>query len=133
MNRTKLILNLLASALLLVIIALCLIASYRLINTESTVTLLVFDFLFLSLTFHLKGTLLEKLALSALGNLVGILCNFIFYAIQVVGVAYFGDGFNVFYALSYPVLNLLWVVSFWSFSLAALPKPQGVNQAGKLQ
>jgi hypothetical protein len=93
------------------------------------VTLLVFDFLFLTLTFYLRGTLQQKLGLLAFGNLIGLLCNFLFYAIQIVGVAYFGGGFNVLYLLSYPVLNLLWIVSFWSFSLAALPKPQQASHS----
>jgi hypothetical protein len=132
MKRTKPILKLLASGLLLEIVALCVIASYLLISTESMITLLVFDFLFLTLTFYLKGSLPQKLGLLALGNLIGILCSLIIYAIAVVGVAYFGEGFNAFYAISYPMLNVLWIVSFWSFSLAALPKPQG-RQAEKPQ
>jgi hypothetical protein len=88
------------------------------------ITLLVFDFLFLTLTFHLNGNLPQKLGLLALGNLIGILCSSVIFAIQVVGVAYFGEGFNAFYAISYSMLNVLWIVSVWSFSLAALPKPQ---------
>ena len=130
-NRTKSLVNLLASGFLLEIVALCLIASYLLINTESMITLMVFDFLFLTLAFYLSGTLASKLGLLALGNFVGVLCNLVFYSIHVVGVAYFGDGFNIFYAISYPVLNVLWIVSFWSLSLAALPKPQCARQVEK--
>jgi hypothetical protein len=130
-NRTKSLVNLLASGFLIVIVALCLISSSLFINTESLITLLVFDFLFLTLTFRLWGTLIGKLGLLALGNAVGLFCNLVFYSIHIVGVAFFGDGFNVFYAISYPILNLLWVVSFWSLSLAALPKPQCARQAEK--
>jgi hypothetical protein len=99
-NRTKSLVNLLASGLLLEVVALCLISSYLFINTESMVTLLVFDFLFLTLTFHLSGTVAWKLGLLMLGKIVGLLCSLIFYSIHIVGVAYFGDGFNVFYTIS---------------------------------
>jgi hypothetical protein len=101
-NRTKSLVNLLASGFLIVIVALCLISSSLFINTESLITLLVFDFLFLTLTFRLWGTLIGKLGLLALGNAVGLFCNLVFYSIHIVGVAFFGDGFNVFYAISYP-------------------------------
>jgi hypothetical protein len=123
-TQTKSLVNLLASGLLLEIIALCLISSYLLIDSESMISLLVFDFLFLTLNFYLNGKTAVKLGLLALGNFVGILCNLVFFSFHTVGVAFFGGWFNVFYAISYPVLNMLWVVSFWSLSLAALPKPQ---------
>ena len=116
--------NLLASGLLLEIVALCTISAYVFVNAESLLTLLIFDFLFLTLTFYLHGSLPQKLGLLAIGNVVGLLCNLLFYAVQVVGLSYFGVDFNILYKIAYPLLNLLWIVSFWSFSLSALPKPQ---------
>jgi hypothetical protein len=128
-TRTKSLVNLLAPGLLLEIIVLCLIFSYLLIDSESMISLLVFDFLFLTLNFYLNGKTVLKLGLLALGNLVGILCNLIFFSFHTVGVAFFGGWFNVLYAISYPIMNMLWIVSFWSLSLAALPKPQYAKPA----
>jgi len=130
-NRMKSLVNLLAAGLILEVLALCLVFSYLFVNTESMITLLVFDFLFLTLTFYVCGMVVWKLGLLLLGNIVGLLCSLIFHSIRIVGVAGFGEWFNVFYAVSYPGLNMVWIVSFWSLSLAALPKPQFASQSEK--
>jgi len=124
MPRLDFELNRVLSILFIEIIALCTAASYRLINVESAIVLLILDFLFVTLAFQLSRTLPVKMGLLALGNLVGLFCNFIFYSLNIVGVAYFGEVFRVFYVLSYPLLNMMWMVTFWSLSLAVLPKPQ---------
>jgi hypothetical protein len=103
-------------------ITLCLIASFRFINIAATATLLIFNLLFLSLTFHLNGTLNKKLSILALGNILGLFWNFVLQYFAFAGVAFFGEAFTGFYAVSYPFLNFMWVVSFWSMSLAFLPK-----------
>jgi len=128
MTRAGNAFNVLASGLFLAAAALCIAASYHFIDFNSVATLLVFDFLFLTLTFYLRGTSVQKLGLLALGNLVGFACNVVFYAFQVVGIAYFGGEFNVVYLIAYPMLNLLWVVLVWSISLAALPKPKDTRE-----
>jgi hypothetical protein len=109
-------------------ITLCLITSFRFVNIAATATLLIFNLLFLSLTIHLNGTLNRKLGILALGNITGLFWNFVLHYFAVAGVAFFGEPFNVFYAISYPFLNFMWVVSFWSLSLAFLPKPK-ITQA----
>jgi hypothetical protein len=116
--------NRLVLGLFLEAIALCLITSFRFINIESTVTLLIFNLFFLSLTFQLNGALNRKLGILALGNIVGLFWNFVLYYFAIAGVTFFGDPFNVFYAVSYPFLNFMWIVSFWSLSLTILPKPK---------
>jgi hypothetical protein len=102
-------------------IALCLIASLRFINIESTVTLLIFNLLFLSLTSQLNGSLNRKLGMLALGNIIGLFWNFFLDFFAIAGVTFFGEMFNVFYAVFYPLLNFMWIVSFWSLSLSVLP------------
>jgi hypothetical protein len=101
-------------------IILCLIASYRFVNLQSTATLLIFNTLFVSLTFQLNGKLNLKLGLLALGNLMGLFLNFIFSSFVVAGATSFGETFNNFYTFSYPLLNSLWIVTFWSLSLTVL-------------
>jgi hypothetical protein len=103
-------------------IVLCFLLSIRFINIESTATLLIFNLLFLSLTFHLSGALHMKLGMLALGNITGLFWNFVLYHFATAGVAFFGEPFNVFYAVSYPFLNFMWIVTFWSLSLTAFPK-----------
>jgi hypothetical protein len=105
-------------------IALCLIASFRFINIEATATLLIFNLFFFSLTVHLNGTLNRKLKVLALGKIMGLFWNFVLYYFAIAGVTFFGEPFNVFYAVSYTFLNFMWIVSFWSLSLTVLPKPK---------
>ena len=105
-------------------IVLCLITSFRFINIESTATLLILNLLFLSLTFQLNGALNRKIGMLALGNIVGLFWNFVLYFFAIAGVMFFGAAFNVFYAVFYPLLNFIWIVSFWSLSLSVLPSPK---------
>jgi hypothetical protein len=108
-------------------IALCLIICFRFINIASTATLLIFNLFFLSLIIHLNGTLNRKLGILALGNIMGLFWNFVLYYFAIAGVTFFGEPFNVFYTVSYPFLNFMWIVSFWSLSLAVLPKPKSMQ------
>jgi hypothetical protein len=108
-------------------IVLCLIISFRFISIESTVTLLIFNLLFFSLTFQLNGALNRKLGILALGNIIGLFWNSVLYFFAIAGVMFFGEAFNVFYAVFYPLLNFMWIVSFWSLSLAFLPNPKRIH------
>lgn len=108
-------------------IVLCLIVSFCFINIESTVTLLIFNLLFFSLTFQLNGALNRKLGMLALGNIIGLFWNFLLYFFAIAGVMFFGEIFNVFYAVFYPLLNFMWIVSFWSLSLSVLPNPKSMH------
>lgn len=112
-------------------IALCLITTFRFINIESTATLLIFNLLFLSLTFQLNGALNIKLGMLALGNIIGMFWNFVLHFLTIAGVTFFGEVFNVFHAVFYPFLNFMWIVSFWSLSLAILPKPKSMLEEVK--
>ena len=123
--------NRLVLVLFLEVIALCLIVSFRFINIETVIMLLIFNFLFISLIFQLNGALNRKLGMLALGNIIGLFWNFIFHSFAVVGVMYFGEIFGAFYTIFYPLLNLMWIVSFWSLSLAALPNPQNTQAEAK--
>ncbi len=104
-------------------IVICLIASFRLINIESTITLLIFNFLFATLIFQLSGSTNRKVGLLSAGNFVGLFWNFVFFHFSLAGTAIFGKTFDAFYIIIYPVLNLMWVVPYWSISLAFLSKP----------
>jgi hypothetical protein len=101
--------------------------SFVKINIETAIMLLIFNFLFVSFTFQLSGTRMQKLGLLAVGNVLGLLCNFLFISLSTASSEYFGTGSNVFYAIFYPIVNTLWIVMFWSLSLSTLPKPSNVK------
>ncbi len=113
--------------LLVEIIALCIIASFHFINFESVIMLLIFNFLFVSLIFQLNGTLNRKVGMLALGNVIGLFWNFVLFYFSIAGTTYFGETFAAFYTFLYPLLNFLWIVSYWSLSLAALTNPKSAN------
>jgi hypothetical protein len=109
-------------------IAFCLLLSFLLVNLESTFMLLVFNLLFASLTFPLKGTLTQKISLLFLGNVIGSFWNFLFHSFAFLGVSLFGGFFNVLCLILNPFANLMWIVSFWSLSLTILTR----SESGKL-
>lgn len=102
-------------------------ASFRFISIESTATLLLFNFLFIFLTFGLNGSLSRKIGVLTIGNVIGLFWNFMLYFFVIAGSAYFGEMFNFVYAIFRPFLNFMWIVSFWSLSLAAFPKPENLQ------
>lgn len=102
---------------------LCVLGTYFLIDLQSTVVLLAFNALFISLLLQLKGNLPTKLGLLAAGNLIGMMWNYCFHQLIVyatVSSIVSNTALSIFYIVAYPFLNCLWVVSFWSLSLAAL-------------
>lgn len=115
--------NRLALGLSIEAITLCLILSFTFINIAATITLLIFNLFFLSLTIHLNGTLNKKIGILALGNIAGLLWNLVLHYFAIAGNALFGNPFNLIYTVLYPFLNFIWIVAFWSLSLTVLPKP----------
>jgi hypothetical protein len=118
------------TVLLVEAIVLCIAASYFLIydpssaqspivqaRIESTVTLLIFNFIFISLFFQFNAALNLKLALLAVGNFTGLCWNFIFNSFVIAGTALYGGTFNRFCLIFFPFLGSLWIISFWSLSL----------------
>ena len=116
--------NRLASVFFVQLIFLSIFASTQFIDLKSTAILLIFNFLFVTLTFQLNGSFSRKLGLLALGNMLGFLWNHTFASFAIVGAAFFGETFSTIYTISYPFLNSLWIVTFWSLSLTVLHRPQ---------
>jgi hypothetical protein len=105
-------------------ITLCLILSLRLINLASFAALLTFNVLFISIIVQAEGTFPRKFGVLTLGNIVGLLWNFVFYHYGLFGTALFGEVFSALYAIAYPFLNFMWIVSFWSLGLGFLLEPR---------
>jgi hypothetical protein len=108
-------------------IASCLFVSFLFINLESTLMLLIFNLLFSSLVFHLKGTMLRKGLLQLIGNVIGVSWNYLLCQFANYGALFFGNVFSAPYMILSPFANLFWVVSFWSISLAALASSEKRN------
>ena len=101
------------------------------VSNESAAMLMIFDFLFISLIFPLRGKFVKKTVLLLLGNIVGVMWNNIFSLFARATVYYFGEVFNVWYVILNPLLNLVWIVSFWSISLSFLADSR--NRKGGLE
>jgi len=101
------------------------IASYMLlsssfVSSESVYMLIIFNFLFVSLTFPLDGTLTRKIFMLLIGNIIGLFWNYLFSLFAYTVAYYLGESFNTLYIILSPLVNLIWIVSFWSISLTAL-------------
>ena len=94
----------------------------HILSLETAAILFVFNFLFLSFLFELNGTLRKKLGLLVLGNLMGLAWNCLLAIIADFGGSYSGDIFIICFRILFPLLNSIWVVSFWSLSLSVLPR-----------
>jgi len=116
------VISCLVTVLSVLMIALCLLVCYRFVDIQSTVTLIIFNLFFISLYFQLNGSRTVKVFTLTTGNILGLFWNYLFHYVSLTGNNLFGVSFNSFFAVFFPILNLMWVVSFWSVSLSFLSK-----------
>jgi hypothetical protein len=98
-------------------------------NIELTFMLLIFNILYILLTFPLDGALMKKLCMLLLGNVICLIWNSLFLMFAVATAEYFAGFFDVLYIILNPFLNLIWVVSFWSISLTIFAVPRRESEA----
>ena len=101
-------------------IASYMLLSFSFVSNESVYMLIIFNFLFVSLTFPLDGTLTRKISMLLIGNIIGLFWNYLFSLFAYTVAYYLGESFNTLYIILSPLVNLIWIVSFWSLSLTAL-------------
>jgi hypothetical protein len=111
-------------------IAFCMFTSFLFVNKESALMLAVFDMLFVSLTFPLDGKLVYKASLLLIGNILGSFWNYLFLLFSSFGTYYFGNLFTALCTILSPFANLVWIVTFWSMSLALLA---GSKKEGRIE
>jgi fructose-1,6-bisphosphatase/inositol monophosphatase family enzyme len=120
----------LATTLLIEITGLSLLATAFHVDFQSTAVLVIFNTLFVSLMFQLNGSFTLKVALLAAGNVLGAAWNYSFHVLILAAVDSLivsEANLKILYSISYPFLNSLWVISFWSLSLTLLRyRPQVV-------
>jgi hypothetical protein len=109
------------------IVTYVILLSFYFVNGEAAFMLMVFDFLFVSLVFPLDGPFVKKIGLLLIGNVIGLLWNSVFLSFSYVAACYFGGFLNALYMILNPLLNLIWVVSFWSISLSVLVSSKTVK------
>ena len=102
------------------VIASYMLLSFHYASNESALMLAVFNFLFVSLIFPLNGSLKTKASMLLLGNIIGFIWNDLFFLFAYSVTRCVGESFNTLHMILSPMLNLVWIVSFWSISLTAL-------------
>ena len=55
-----------------------------------------------------------------IGNIIGLFWNYLFSLFAYTVAYYLGESFNILYIILSPLVNLIWIVSFWSISLTVL-------------
>jgi hypothetical protein len=98
----------------------CAILFSHYVSVESVFMLIAFNFLFVSLTFPLNGSLAAKVLLLSAGNIIGVLWVFLSSMFVHAVADYFGAAFNALYLILGPFVNLVWIVTFFSLSLTVL-------------
>lgn len=119
-REDKMRINRIVFGLLLGAVAFYIFLFFLLINKEIVFTLIMFNFLFISLTFPLNGTLQRKIGMLLIGNIICLFWTHIFSLFAATVCSYFGGFYNALFMILSPFLNLIWIVSFWSISLASL-------------
>jgi hypothetical protein len=87
---------------------------------ETILTIVLFNFLFVSLLFPLNGMLKKKMFMLVIGNIIGLIWNYLFYLFAYTAAGSFGNFFSIPYMILSPFINLVWIVAFWAMSLTML-------------
>jgi hypothetical protein len=115
------IINGLLAILCGVVMFVCIAVSYRwLLGYESVALTLLLNFFFITIFSQLNGVLSTKILMLITGNILGVALNLLFYA--------FADNIHMVTGLQtsavltviFPILNLIWIIPFWSLSLSLL-------------
>ena len=120
LRRNELEIKHLAFGFLVAAITVCMLFSSPYINNASAPTLIIFNFLFVSLIFPLNGGLMTKIFMLLIGNLIGVLWSNLFFLFVCVAAHYLGEIFGVLYIIMNPLISVIWIVSFYCLSLTVL-------------
>lgn len=110
-------------ALVAVFILVILFGSFPILE-ETVQTLLTFNLLFLLILMPLKGCMKRKVAILLLGNILSFVWGTLFYSFVHLAFAHADGLLNSLYVILSPLLNVFWVVAFWSTSLTFLAETE---------
>jgi hypothetical protein len=90
----------------------------------SVIILLLFNGFFILILSQLYGNISIKASILIVGNLLGTALNILFYAFAQDIHTLFGLPTCVVLTVTYPILNFVWIVPFWSLSLSLFSNPR---------
>jgi hypothetical protein len=121
--------NVLVIMLSLSVITYCLVAAFFLSNNstdnfDSLIMISIFNLLFASIIFQLRGSLPLKFGVLAAGNFFGLCWNLFFeyLFLNICSPFITTTVFHVSYVVLFPFLNVLCFVTFWSLSLTVFSR-----------
>jgi len=98
-------------------------------NVGTSVSILIFNFLFVFLLFPLEGSPFRKVYLLIAGNIVGFLWHLIKSSLRATSALFLGaETFKIIIVVFEPIIDLVWVVSLWSLSLSTLASGKKRNE-----
>jgi hypothetical protein len=104
-------------------IILCLILSFGLLKwPESTVTIILMNMFFVPLLSQIGGKVSAKACMLIVGNLTALTLNVLLLNFAKSIYDIFGLPTSALLTIVYPILNLMWIVPFWSLTLSFLSK-----------
>ena len=90
------------------------------LKIPTIVAIVFFNIFFVFLLFPLDGPLLYKIILLIMGNFVGILWYLVQLSFESVFLFLRITEFRIVILLVKPLIDFMWMVVFWSFSLSVL-------------
>ena len=104
-------------------IILCLNLSFGLLKwPESTVTLILINIFFVPLFSQIGGKVSAKACMLIVGNVAALTLNVLLFNFAKSIYDIFGLPTSALLTIVYPILNLMWIVPFWSLTLSLLSK-----------
>jgi uncharacterized membrane protein len=94
-----------------------------LMDGPSVVIVLLLNVFYCLILSQLHGSISTKAIVLIIGNLLGTALNLLFYAFAENMHALTGLSTSIILTVTYPILNFIWIVPFWSMSLSLFSKP----------
>jgi uncharacterized membrane protein len=107
----------------LTVIICAVISNKWLMDGPSVIIVLLFNVLFTLILSQLHGSISTKASILTVGNLLGTALNLLFYAFAEDLHTLTGLSTSVVLTVTYPILNFVWIVPFWSLSLSLFSNP----------
>ncbi len=109
----------LACGFIMATLAILLISSLSVVAGQSAIVLAIFNFFFVVTTFALEGSLVVKSSMLLAGNGIFLLLNHALSYLLSGGQSALYASVDIFLS---SLINLVFIVSFWSVSLTILAK-----------
>ena len=109
------------------IILFCMFGSFILSYFHCFATLMMLNFLLLTLFCRLEGSLIVKIFTLSIGNILAVSINWLFSTLTITVYEFFRFPFSGIINIGYPILSIMWIVPFWSLSLTLLAQTKTIK------